>query len=242
MKKLSVLVAGMLAALVSLSAFADEEIEQARNALISIIGDPARLSSFEETEISSVYRANIEGQIIFVFVRDNHLIYGDAINLATGVSLSDEIANQAIVGVVERTSVEDMVVFAAKGEAKRYMTVFTDIDCGYCRRLHQEVPTLNEAGLEVRYMAYPRAGIGSASYDKIVTVWCDADPQTAMTVSKRGEKLPFVTCENPVATQFTAGVEAGIGGTPTLVLDDGTVIGGYVPAEELLPSIGLSLN
>ncbi|MDE0310184.1 MAG: DsbC family protein [Acidiferrobacterales bacterium] len=232
-------VAVVFAALFSLNAFADEQMDRAREAVSSLIEGQASLNSLTQSPIEGVYEAIIGNNIYYVFVKDNHLIIGEAFNLATGESLSGQKQNEAIVGVVEMTPIEDMVVFAAEGETKRHLTVFTDIDCGYCRRLHREVPALNKAGLEVRYMAYPRAGVGSSSYDKIVTVWCDDDPQSAMTASKNGEQLPKATCDNPVANQFNAGSSAGISGTPTLVVDDGTVIGGYLPAENLLQRIGM---
>ena len=242
MKLVSITVAALISVLVSVNSFADEQLEEVRNALLSILSGQVPLNDLVESPISGVYEATIGNDLYFVFVKDNHLIVGDAINIATGESLSDQKKDVAVASLVASTPVEDMVVFTATGETKRHMTVFTDIDCGYCRRLHREVPTLNAAGLEVRYMAYPRAGIGSSSYEKIVTVWCDSDPQTAMTASKNGERLPSATCDNPVANQFLAGDQAGISGTPTLILDDGTVIGGYVPADELLPRIGLPLN
>lgn len=239
--KLGPITAGVVfAALFSLNVLADEQLEQAREAILGIIGGQTTLDSLTESPIQGVYEAVIANSIYYVFVRDNHLIVGEAFNLATGESLSDQKQNVAIASLVEKTPIEDMVVFAAEGETKRHLTVFTDIDCGYCRRLHREVPELNAAGLEIRYMAYPRAGIASSSYDKIVTVWCDEDPQSAMTASKNGEQLPKATCDNPVAGQFIAGEAAGISGTPTLVVDDGTVIGGYLPAKNLLDRIGLS--
>ena len=91
-------------------------------------------------------------------------------------------------------------------------------------------------------MAFPRAGVESESYNKIVNVWCSDDQQKAMTDAKNGVKLPAASCTNPIADQYRQGVQAGINGTPTLVLDDGTMIGGYVPANELLSRVGLSSN
>lgn len=242
MKMGSLVTAAMFSVLVSVNTFADERMEEVRKAVLGILSGQVSLDNLVESPIAGIYEATIGNNIYFILLKDNHLIVGDAINIATGASLGDEKKHSAIARVVTDTTVEDMVVFAANGESKRYMTVFTDIDCGYCRRLHREVPILNAAGLEVRYMAFPRAGIGSPSYDKIVTVWCDSNPQSAMTASKNGENLPMSSCENPVANQFQAANQAGINGTPTLVLDDGTVIGGYVPAEELLNRIGLHSN
>ncbi len=229
------------AAVISTNAVSDEALDRVHDALNSILPQSLPLNSVIESPISGVYEALINNQIYYVFEKDGYLIIGDAIDLRSGVSLSDKKSEQAIYGVVNSTPPSDMVVFAAT-DPKRHITVFTDIDCGYCRRFHQGVPQLTAAGMEVRYMAFPRAGVESESYNKIVNVWCSDNQQKAMTEAKNGVKLPVASCTNPVADQYRQGVQAGINGTPTLVLDDGTVIGGYVPADELLSRVGLSAN
>ena len=228
-------------AIISTNAVSDEALDRVHNALNSILPQSLPLNSVIESPISGVYEALINNQIYYVFEKDGYLIIGDAIDLRSGASLSDKKTEEAIYGVVNSTPSGDMVVFAAAAP-KRHVTVFTDIDCGYCRRFHQEVPQLTAAGMEVRYMAFPRAGVESESYNKIVNVWCSDDQQKAMTDAKNGVKLPTASCTNPVADQYRQGVQAGINGTPTLMLDDGTMIGGYVPADELLSRVGLSSN
>ncbi len=221
------------------SSWAADAQEEIKSALESLMGSALSGDVIEPSNVPGIYIININGSIYHALLQDQILLIGEAFDLERGVSLNDEINNQAIGAAVSDISLVDMIVFAAH-EKKRHMTVFTDIDCGYCRRFHQEVPVLNAAGLEVRYMAFPRAGIGSSSYEKIVTVWCSEDPQQAMTSSKAGQYLEPLTCQNPVAKQYMIGQESGVRGTPTLVLDDGTVIGGYLPAEDLLVRIGLS--
>lgn len=129
---------------------------------------------------------------------------------------------------------EDMVTFSPKGEPKASIYVFTDIDCGYCRKLHNEVPAMNAMGIEVHYLGYPRAGINSPSHAKMVSVMCAEDPREAMTRMKGNPGLKLPTCENTsVAEQFTLGGELGVRGTPAIVLEDGTLLPGFVKAEEL---------
>ncbi len=240
--KFKFVVLGMaVAAIISTNAVSDEALDRVHNALNSILPQSLPLNSVIESPISGVYEALINNQIYYVFEKDGYLIIGDAIDLRSGASLSDKKTEEAIYGVVNSTPSSDMVVFAA-ADPKRHVTVFTDIDCGYCRRFHQEVPQLTAAGMEVRYMAFPRAGVESESYNKIVNVWCSDDQQKAMTDAKNGVKLPAASCTNPVSDQYRQGVQAGINGTPTLMLDDGTMIGGYVPADELLSRVGLSSN
>lgn len=230
-----------VAAIISTNAVSDEALDRVYDALTSILPQNLPLNSVIESPISGVYEASISNQIYYVFEKDGYLIIGDAIDVRSGASLSDKKTEQAVYAVVNNTPPSNMVVFAA-ADPKRHVTVFTDIDCGYCRRFHQEVPQLTAAGMEVRYMAFPRAGVESESYNKIVNVWCSDDQQKAMTDAKNGVKLPVASCTNPIADQYRQGVQAGINGTPTLVLDDGTMIGGYVPADELLSRVGLSSN
>jgi len=137
------------------------------------------------------------------------------------------------------TTARKPVVFTPEGDVKASVTVFTDVDCGYCRKLHQEVPRLNELGIEVRYLAYPRAGVGSESYRKIVSAWCAADPNTAITRLKAGQQIPELECKNPVADHFQLGQEVGVRGTPAIVLEDGTMLPGYLPADELAATLGI---
>jgi thiol:disulfide interchange protein DsbC len=117
--------------------------------------------------------------------------------------------------------------------------VFTDVDCGYCRKLHLEVPAMNKMGVEVRYLAYPRSGVGSPSYDKLVTAWCSTNRQDAITRMKRGEELPPKKCDNPVAHEYELGQMAGLTGTPAIVLEDGRMLPGYMSANELGHLLGI---
>ena len=135
----------------------------------------------------------------------------------------------------------DMVVFSPKKTPVRTsIYVFTDVDCGYCRKLHLEMQAINDLGIEVKYLAYPRAGLGSESYRKIVTAWCSADPNTALTALKTGKSLPDKTCANPVADQYELGRQIGITGTPAIVTADGELLPGYMPAAELALALGLN--
>ena len=137
-------------------------------------------------------------------------------------------------------STDEMIVFKSSIPTKAIINVFTDVDCGYCRKLHQEVPELNQMGVEVRYLAFPRAGVASASYDKIATAWCSDDPQGSLTRSKNGDDDPLNVCsENPVAEHYNLGQRLGVTGTPAIVLMDGTMLPGYQKAEALAKILGI---
>lgn len=125
-----------------------------------------------------------------------------------------------------------MIVFPA-AKQKHVLTVFTDIDCGYCRRLHQSMSALNEKGITVRYVGFPRAGLGSESYTKLVSVWCSADRKQAMNDAKLNNKITAKACTHPIDKHMALVRKFGITGTPTMILDDGRMIPGFMPPDEL---------
>ena len=140
-------------------------------------------------------------------------------------------------------STEDMIIFKPEGEIKAVMNVFTDVDCGYCRKFHQEVPQLNAMGIEIRYLAYPRAGIPSGSYDKIAKAWCAEDQQDILTKVKSGQRVDVEVCDNnPIAEHYAFGSSIGVTGTPAIILMDGTLIPGYQPADNFAKLLGIALN
>lgn len=217
---------------------ADDEVEKIRAGLESMTS--GGIGEIVESPMEGVYEVLINDRLYYVYAKGEHVLIGSVFNVENGTELKQEKAKRLIHGAVVDTPVEQMVVMKPT-ESKRYLTVFTDVDCFYCRRFHSEVPELLEAGLEVRYLAFPRAGIGSESYNVMVSVWCAEDAPQAMTDAKNGLKIDEITCPNPVAEQYEVGIKAGIQGTPTLITDDGEVIFGYVPFHELLAMFGLPI-
>lgn len=131
---------------------------------------------------------------------------------------------------------DSMIEFAAEDE-KYVISVFTDATCGYCRKLHNEIEQYRDLGITVRYLAWPRAGINSQTYQDTVSIWCSEDPQQAMTDAKAGKRIAGKTCENKVAQQYEFGQKVGVQGTPNIILPDGSVIPGYQPANQLIQRI-----
>ncbi|NNC55525.1 MAG: DsbC family protein, partial [Pseudomonadales bacterium] len=118
--------------------------------------------------------------------------------------------------------------------------VFTDVDCYYCQKLHREVGQLNDLGVEVRYLAYPRAGVNSPVHKKLASAWCAKDPRDALTKLKAGEDIPENECaKNPIASQFHLGNRLGVSGTPAIFSESGKQLGGYVPADGIAERLGL---
>jgi len=182
------------------------------------------------------------GQVLYFHEDGKRFFAGELVVIENGdfVNLTETGRNSGRKDTMDAVDEADMLVFSpADGLVKASITVFTDIDCGFCRKQHREVPALNRLGIAVRYMAYPRAGIGSESYDKFVSAWCADDSLVAFTRAKMGQEVPANSCENPVAAQFSLGSEIGVNATPAIVFNDGELHMGYMTAEELAEKLGV---
>ena len=192
--------------------------------------------------IEGMYALELAGGTVFYGTADGRYLFaGDLYELGDRdlVNLAEARRAEKRRDLLATISLDDMVIFPANGKTKGVVNVFTDVDCGYCRKLHQEVPKLNELGIEVRYLAFPRAGVGSRSYQKIVSAWCADDPNKAITQLKAGQEIPDRSCENPVAKQYDLGRTLGVTGTPAILLSDGRLLPGYIPAEQLAETVGI---
>lgn len=192
--------------------------------------------------IDGVYRVPVGNQSLYVSEDGKHFIAGDMLEVTTAgfVDPLEAERAEARMGLVNSIKVDEQIVYKPKGETRAYINVFTDIDCGYCRKLHRQMDEMNAQGIEVRYLAYPRAGVNSPSFDKLATAWCSDDKQAAMDKLKNRQPLDMKVCDdNPVAAQLALGGQMGVTGTPALVLADGRLIPGYMPTADLLKTLGL---
>ncbi|NND81501.1 MAG: DsbC family protein [Gammaproteobacteria bacterium] len=226
------------AAMAASSKEASDDIRRVRTELQKMIPS-ADYAEIVATAADGVYRIDLEGSYAFVYVDGDYVLFGDLYDTARKINIGDQARNARMVEVINAVPTTKMITFAPQ-KTERYITVFTDIDCGYCRKLHNEVAQLNEAGIEVRYLAFPRSGIGNASYNKYVSVWCSDDQQSAMTAAKAGQSPAPLSCENPIAESYKLGQRVGVTGTPTIIFDDGTVVPGYQPAKLLIEQLGLA--
>jgi thiol:disulfide interchange protein DsbC len=190
--------------------------------------------SISPAPIPGFYEVVYGSQLVYVSADGRYLLHGDVIDLKEKVNLTEKRRSQARVDALAKVAESDMVIFAPKGETKHTVTVFTDVDCGYCRKFHHGMKEMNQLGIRVRYLAYPRAGIGSGSYKKAEAVWCAKDRKAAMNQAKAGREVASDNCKNPVAREFQLGNELGVTGTPTLILEDGRLLPGYVSPKRLL--------
>jgi thiol:disulfide interchange protein DsbC len=188
--------------------------------------------------IAGLYQVELDGQVFYASADGKFIVLGDMWELGTHKNLTeaerDKIAAKLLAGVSEK----NMIVIGP-ADAKRTITVFTDVDCPFCARLHQEVPELNRNGVRVRYLFFPRSGLDGETYKRSVAVWCAADRVKAIGIAKAGGALDMKTCPNPVADEYRLGERLGVNGTPTIFLENGRRIGGYVPAANLLALLGL---
>jgi thiol:disulfide interchange protein DsbC len=180
------------------------------------------------------------GPRLFYISNDGkYLLQGSLIDLETRKDISEERRKGIRLDAINKVGSDNMIVFPAEKE-RHTITVFTDIDCGYCRKLHKEIDQFNAEGITVRYLMFPRAGIDSPSYNKAVSVWCADDRRAALTHAKLGEDVATRTCDNPVKDQYELGGLLGVTGTPALILDNGELLPGYVPAKRLAQALDAS--
>ena len=192
--------------------------------------------------VAGLYEVQVKGgPLLYIDADGSHFIAGDlfAVQKSGFVNLAEQGRQKERAELIAAVKPEDMIIFAPENP-KATIAVFTDVDCGYCRKLHSEVAELNALGIAVHYLAFPRAGLGSPSFRKIASAWCAKDPGAALTSLKNGEEIPENVCaDNPVAAQILLGEKVGVNGTPALVLEDGTLVPGYRPAKELAKLLGI---
>ncbi len=209
---------------------------------LQALGTDLEVKGVKPSPVPGLHEVELEGgSYLYATADARYLIAGDLYQVRGGeiVAITEERRGEKRRELLAGIGNEDMVVFTPKSAVKASVLVFTDTDCGYCRKLHMQMADYHDYGIEVRYLAYPRAGVASPTFDAMVSVWCANDRQRAMTTLKRGEGLPAKTCANPVAQQYRIGRQVGITGTPTIVLPDGRMVPGYVPPEQLADLLGI---
>lgn len=211
------------------------KLKSARSDLEYKILGPSDIPGFFELQIGNDSNFYVSSDGKFLLDGDVYLI-GDGDFSNVKESKFSQVRKIAM----SKIDKDDLIIFKANNKTKAVISVFTDIDCGFCRKLHKEVPSLNALGVEVRYLAFPRAGLDSKSYQKALSAWCSDDPKESLTDYKNGDDKPFLECgTNAVAEQYRLGLELGISGTPAIILEDGNLVPGYRTAEALTKIIGL---
>lgn len=216
-------------ALLATNAFADEKL--LRETLLKSM-PTLPIESITPSPIKGVFEVTIGGDIVYVSDDGKYLLQGRLIDTQTKTDLTDEKLSGARKTALDKLGIDKMIIFKPKIHTYT-VTVFTDIDCGYCRKLHSELDSYLAEGIQIQYLFYPRAGKGSDSYNKAVSVWCSKDRNAALTAAKKDQKVEAKTCENPIDEHMTLANSFDVKGTPMIVTEKGTVYPGYLPAKQL---------
>ena len=209
-------------------------------AVVSALQENLKASGIEETILSAVptdmngiYWATAEGlPSFFTDKSGKHIIQGQIIAVGDGapVDISAALVANTAQKALQAVDKNELIIYPAKGETKAVVYSFTDADCPYCTKLHEEMDDINARGIEVRYLAWPRS---QASVPKMEAIWCSQDRHAAMNQAKMGANVQAPSCENPVAAHMALGARLGVRGTPAIFTESGQQIGGYLPAEQL---------
>jgi len=229
MKKITKLLALSALALVSSLSPADEA--SIKKALAEYMPGE-RIDAVKPSEIPGLYEVTVGASIFYASEDGKYLLQGQLFDAAAKKNITEGKLASVRKTALDKIGEQNMIIFKPS-DSKHVVTVFTDIDCGYCRKLHSEIDQYLAQGITVRYLFFPRAGVGSESYKKAVSVWCASDKQKALTAAKKGEALDNKTCENPVDQHMALGEAFGMSGTPMIVTAKGNILPGYVPAAQL---------
>ena len=215
------------------SAFSGESnLEMARKNLAKIFPN-IKAQNITKSPIPGIYQIAMPPRFYYASEDGRYIFNGDLIDVTENKNISQTARNKSVAEAINAMGEDSMIIFG-NNTLKHTITVFTDIDCGYCRKLHKEVTKYNKLGIRVRYMSYPRAAVGSTSFQKAEAVWCSKDKAKALTDAKNGIEIKSKKCKNPVAEHYDMGNKIGIRGTPAIILEDGTLVPGYVPASRLI--------
>jgi thiol:disulfide interchange protein DsbC len=197
----------------------------------------AQASDVAVSPIPGLYEVTMGGLIAYVSSDGKYLLSGNVYDLDTQVNLTATRRNSARAKALAAASESNMIVFGP-ANAKMTVTVFTDIDCGYCRKFHSQIADVNKAGVRVRYMFFPRTGPATESWTKAEQVWCAADRRDALTRAKKGDTFKGKSCgDAAVKSQYELGSDLGVEGTPAIFTQNGDYVGGYLAPAELVQAI-----
>jgi thiol:disulfide interchange protein DsbC len=191
----------------------------------------------QPSPMPGIYQVPMGADMAYISADGRYIIAGDLYEIDTHTNVTEQGRSAARVKLLSKLDDRDMIVFSPE-VVKHTITVFTDVECGYCRKLHGQIDELNKLGVRVRYAAYPRAGPGTDDWRKMEAVWCSKDRQSAITQAKLGQVVKSENCgATPVAKQFKLGEDLGVQGTPAIFTRTGKYIGGYLPPAELLKQL-----
>lgn len=224
----------LLAIFQPLSAATSDDTASIKSSLKETLPD-LTIEDVAQSPINGLYQVTAGATILYVTKDGRYAVSGDIIDLKNGQkNITEDARKSARLAGLKAIGEENMVIFAPKNP-KYTVTVFTDVDCAYCRKLQDEIPKLNAKGIAVRYLAFPRTGPNSPTFEKMVKIWCAKDKQKAFAEETKDKSSEGKKCsDQSVMKEFQFGLSVGVNGTPTMIFEDGTIFPGYLPADKLL--------
>jgi len=213
----------------ALSMAAKDEHEGLR-LIISKTFPGAEITGFKASGVPDILEFNLGAQVLYISKDGRFLFQGNIFDLISQVNLTENAEKSTRVSALKKLGEDNMLVYKPE-QQKHFITVFTDVDCYYCRKLHEEIGQYEKKGIAVRYIFRPLKG--KKSIEKSVNVWCAKNPQEAMTNAKKGRRLKKATCDNPIEQHMALGEDFGINGTPAIILESGKMVPGYRPADAI---------
>ena len=198
--------------------------------------------AIKETPLPQIFEVELNtGELLYSDISGDYLFAGDLYQTTNSglMNLSSKTRQLRTAERIRAIPEDQMIVYSPEDETRATLTVFTDVDCTYCRALHKDVEALVAKGIEIRYLAYPRGGEAAGSYEKMISVWCSQDRHKSLTQAKNGQNLPARDCETPVLEHYELGNQIGISGTPALIFPDGRLIPGYMDVDRLVAMLAI---
>jgi thiol:disulfide interchange protein DsbC len=211
------------------AALSDDQLKQKLGELLP----HAKVTAVNDIGVDGIREVDVSGEILYITADGNYLIQGDLYKVDKElVNITEERRNATRKELLASVDPKQMISFGDEN-AKHKVTVFTDIDCPYCAKLHNEMEQYNAEGIRIQYLLFPRAGLESPSGVKAVSVWCADDQKSAITTAKSGKEIPEKSCDNPIKEHIELGLKMGVTGTPAMVTENGQLLPGYIPAKRL---------
>ena len=222
----------------SLTILSDEY--EIKEKISSILPPGTQIESIEQSDFPDIYKVYYgDIQPLYVSKDGKYFLYGDMFQISSSkiINLTATDITKRRMQLMKDIAKDELISFLSKNESYS-VTVFTDVDCGYCRKLHKEIKDYNKKGISIHYAAFPRSGIGTESFTKMVTAWCSEDPKQSITNLKNGDNLRLNFCDSqPVAKHYAIGQKLGISGTPAIISEDGELYPGYFSPKDLLDKL-----
>jgi len=217
---------------------AKDPAKDPRVALLKRLPEGSRLEDLRPSPIPGLYEFVQGADVSYLTADGKYFIDGNLYDMDSRENLTENLRTHAREALIAAVPESQMVIFSPPNP--RYtITVFTDVDCAYCRKLHSEIAVLNKMGVRVRYLFYPRTGPGTESWHKAEAVWCSPNRNEALTRAKAGAVVDTSKpcAVNPVAREYALGQSIGVQGTPSIITESGALIAGYLPPQELVQQI-----